>query len=263
MPPKETWALALLACGDVSIPQPPPSDPVSEDEGWAYVRSATTRPRTCFRGWKEYCPVAPERVDALIQHQLDRHFDGRMPERRRDLEELTQESVTSWMRFQRSPEGRALVRERIEALYEDPPAEIVGGHGVSLRVGVPPGKVVVSGDRFDAPMTVRSPHVVDGEWATPELARHLARAMQTWPDQPAYRLVVWIPRGGEGAMRRMDIRYYRDLDRIVLADGATDGAWVSPELGGDPAPYLEGRLSLHTRGLQRCAVDDAGRPRCR
>lgn len=254
----------LLACGDVTVPQPNIEEPVSEEEGWAHVRRALTRSRNCYRSWAEYCITDPKLLDAIVQHALDRHFDGRMPERRRDVDELTRDATLTYVRWLRTDEGIDALEERLHAYYEDPGVERVPGKGISVRVGMPPGRLSVVGDprRPDPPIALTSPLVVRGEWDTREIARFLERYLAEYPDEPAVRLFVTLPRGHTG-VRRLDIRYLRDLDRILVQDLDEPGTgWISEPVGGNLGPYRDGSASLHTSALSRCPVDAAGRPRC-
>lgn len=253
----------LTACGDVRVRQPPPEHPVSESDAWSRVRADVVRAHRCYRGWREYCVDDPATVDGVIQLVLDRHFDGTMPARDRDVDEVLQLAAVSWTRYQRK-DGLRVVEDKIRDQYHDPTVDLVPGKGVSVRVGMPPGELVVLGDpaRPDAPLGLKSALVDRGELATREIASLLRRYVEAYPDQPAIRLHLTVP--GRGAtVRKMDVRYYRDLDRVVIADlDEADRGWVSRPLGGDLDPFVEGRDSLHTSDLRACPLTPSGRPRC-
>lgn len=235
---------------------------LSSEDAWARIRERLLDGRGCFRRTKEYCVEEGGVVDSHIQEQLDRLFDGQMPQRVRDVGEVERKALHAYGVWTRSAEGAPLVEQRVRAYYDAPESTVYEGKGVSLRLGVLPGTLrSVPGDiEGKRRLALETPLAKDGQIASTELARQMRKALEAHPDQPAVRLAVQVP-NGDDAFRLMDYRYTVESGQLEVRDGdETEHVWQMRV--ADWAAVEDGSVTLGLDAMKRCALSSDGTVTC-
>ncbi len=246
--------LILLACGDAdtqSEPDLPEYRPIPLEEASVFVRERLMDGSACFAGNARYCVDDADFVTAHIQAVLDERFDGVMPDRRRDLLEvsrrakITYEAEQFTFRYVRKIE--AMVREN----YYEPITKEVPGKGVSVALGVPPGQLTVVQAEHSYQLELKSPFIEDGALSTAEAARLLSYYQEHFADAQAIQLKVSLPQV-EQAPRSLDYRLGSERRRVVIRVADREGElWRSAPVR-DWSPYASGEASLALADLQHC-----------
>ncbi len=234
-------------------PQPLPD--LSKPAAWAMARSLLIEEDDCWRNRAEYCPSDPvQDTDPVLQAFIDRLFDGRMPQRRRDVHELVRETRPTYVKWMFG-DGRPRVEAAVAHFYENAPDQRISNE-VRRFVGVPPGRFEAGGRRWT------SPHIDGQALQSEEAVRLLGELAARHPDASLWRLQVELPKQADGRPARIEYIWSAELDRVYVLD--RDGgpvARVSPPLGGQGLAAFA-TTALHPAHWGECPLGPDSTPLC-
>jgi hypothetical protein len=209
---------------------------------------AMIQPRSCYMESLDYAVRDPEFLDAVLKKLLGRATLAEVADDDREMKNLIREAPDIYAAELQTEDGIARLQKVLAQRFAQPVVRSSGkiieadyGH-VAAKLFVGRRKTITID--FDA-----SPHLVNREWRSTEVAAALKDQLDKHPDAEGVELRVLIPEALLGSEWRYT--YRRSIDRVIITfPGAPRRPYMTPVLGHDLSPYIRGEKSLATQDLQ-------------
>jgi len=239
-------ALALVACGA--------SKPDVDVDGWKLARAALVDGDSCYADKAAYCITDQAFVDAAIQSTLDFRFDGEMPKKKKDVEQVIRSARVRYYDAMREPEQLAKITELVASYYAAPEVDASDPELVNVDLGALPGELAIRG-RVDTIVLADSPLIESFWWSGAEAGRVLAKYANAHFDKDVVRVELLIPKESS---KRLVYRYFRGRNRVVFGEYGETSVYVTPEVPGGLEAMAAGKLDLGPGVRNMCSKPRSG-----
>lgn len=215
------------------------------DATLAKLRELAVTAEGSYRGSLEYAVTARELVDPLIREQLFNWGVSDVPADEPKRGQFLHALRSAYAAAQKDPKWLAAIEQAVERRFAAP------------KVSEQPDVVEVNYGQVPARLTVRgkkgiviesSPHLVDGQWRTEEVAKALADATAKYPQAKRIRVLVQIE--DQTYPREWVYEYNRQSDSVMVSFPARPNElYTSQRLGGRFDVYVRGEKSLSVANL--------------
>lgn len=208
---------------------------------------AMIQPSYCYMQSLDYAVRDPEFLDAVLAKLLGSAKLAEVALDERELQNLTREAPALYSGELQTADG-LLRLERVVAQRFAHPVVHLSGQLVEVDYGHIAAKLHLSRRKAIGIDFEGSPHLLNREWRSTEVAAALKEHLDKHPDADGVQLRVVIPE----ALIADEFRYSyrRSTDRVLITfPGEPRRPFLSPPLGHDFAPYIRGEKSLATKDL--------------
>lgn len=226
--------------------------PLASAEQLAVARGrlidAMIQPRSCYMESLDYAVRDPDFLEAVLAKLLGQSTLAEVAGDERELQNLLREAPAIYAAQLQTPDG-LLRLENVVAQRFARPLVRTSGKLVEVDYGHIAAKLRINRRHTIGIDFELSPHLVDREWRSSEVAAALKEHLAQHPDVEGVQLRVVIP---EALLaNEWQYSYRRSTDRVQVSfPGAPRRPFISAELHHDFGPYVRGEKSLATRDLQ-------------
>ena len=243
------WLALATACK----PQEDTS-PVLDDPRQAARDALVAEHRSCFEDEPGACLTDPAFVDAVLDKAVAQRLKGQFPKTQRGVTRLVESVRGSYAVAQtKTPEVRAQVQQKLQAMYEDPEVK-AERKGLVAELGILPHEIV-PGLRSGWRVSSKGPLMEEYQWRGAEAARHFRRLSKAHPEAAFIELRLRVPRFS--SLERWRYRWEPARGQVrVAGPGDRVRFSITPHQPDVLGALASGAQTFDSRALVRCQADE-------
>ena len=211
----------------------------------AKLREQAVTAEGSYRGTLAYAVTSPALLDPLIRELLSSWSVSDVPPNEPKREQFLHALRSAYAAAQKDPKWLAAIEQQVERRFAEPKVT-EQGDVVEVDYGQVPGRLTVRGKK--GIVIESSPHLVDGQWRTEEVAKALADVAAKYPHAKRIRVLIQIE--DQTYPREWVYEYSRQSDAVMVSFPARPNElYTSSRLGGRFDVYLRGDKSLSIANL--------------